>query len=53
MKICAIILFILLCGGIIGCENETVPVTYCIERKNRYTQKIFLCKNCAHKLVFC
>lgn len=38
--------------GIIGCENETVPVTYCIERKNKYTQKIFLCKRCAHKLVF-
>ena len=38
---------------IIGCQNETVPVHYCIQRKNQLLQKLFLCKNCGHKLVFC
>jgi hypothetical protein len=39
--------------GIIGCQNETVLVHYCIQRKNQLSQKLFLCKNCGHKLVFC
>ena len=38
---------------IIGCQNETVPVHYCIQRKNQLLQKLFLCKNCGHKLIFC